>query len=293
MAVGGLGEFLRARRARIQPADVGLPSGTGLRRIPGLRREELAALAGVSIDYYIRLEQGRETNPSTAILAALAAALLLDEEERTHLHELARHPPRAGKAANRPARPQPGTAVEAVRPAIRQLLETLRPCPAYVLNQISDVLAANPEALTLFHGLADWPPPQRNTARYTFLHPAARELFADWRHSAAATAANLHAVAAANPDAAGLAGLVDELTRHSPEFARLWQRYDIRRRRAEPKTFRHPQAGMITLTYEVLQLTDGQRISVYQAAPGSTDQDALKLLAMLAAELPAGPAGSR
>ena len=292
-AVGGLGEFLRARRARIRPADVGLPTGTGLRRTPGLRREELAALAGVSIDYYIRLEQGRETNPSTAVLDALASVLLLDDEERTHLHALARHPARARQAADRAAQPQPGTGVEAVRPGIRQLLETLRPCPAYVLNQISDVLAANPEALTLFHGLAGWPPPRRNTARYTFLHPAARDLFADWPHSAAATAANLRAVAAASPEAPGLAELVDELTTHSPEFARLWQRYDIRRRRSEPKTFRHPQAGTITLTYEVLHLSDGQRMSVYQAAPGSTDQDALKLLALLAAELPAGPARPR
>jgi transcriptional regulator with XRE-family HTH domain len=293
MAVGGLGEFLRARRARIRPADVGLPAGTGLRRTPGLRREELAALAGVSIDYYIRLEQGRETNPSPPVLDALAGALLLDEEERTHLHELAHHPTRPGQAADRPARPQPATGAEAIRPGIRQLLETLRPCPAYVLNQISDVLAANPEALTLFHGLTGWPPPRRNTARYTFLHPAARDLFANWPHIAATTAANLHAVAAASPDAPGLAELVDELTTHSPEFARLWQRYDIRRRRAEPKTFRHPQAGTITLTYEVLQLSDGQRMSVYQAAPGSTDQDALKLLALLAAEPPAGPARPR
>jgi len=155
------------------------------------------------------------------------------------------------------------------------------------------VLAANPEALALFHGLADWPPPHRNTARYTFLHPAARDLFADWPHSAATTAANLHAVAAANPNAPGLAELVHELTTHSPEFANLWQRYDIRRRRSEPKTFRHPQVGTITLAYEVLQISDGQRISVYQATPGSTDQDALELLALLAAELPAGPARPR
>jgi transcriptional regulator with XRE-family HTH domain len=278
-AVGGLGDFLRARRARVTPADVGLPAGTGLRRTPGLRREEVAALAGVSIDYYIRLEQGRETNPSPAVLDALAGALLVDPEERIHLHELVRHPSRPGQARDRP---QPATGAEAIRPAIRQLLETLRPCPAYVLNQISDVLAANPEALTLFHGLAAWPPPRRNTARYTFLHPAARDLFADWPHIAATTAANLHAVGAANPDAPGLAELVDELTTHSPEFAGLWQRYDIRRRRSEPKTFRHPQAGTITLTNEVLQLSDGQRMSVYQAAPGSTSQDALKLLALLA-----------
>ncbi|HUC25870.1 MAG TPA: helix-turn-helix transcriptional regulator [Streptosporangiaceae bacterium] len=283
MVAGGLGEFLRARRARVRPADVGLPAGTGLRRTPGLRREELAALAGVSIDYYIRLEQGRETNPSPAVLDALAGALLLDDEERAHLHQLTRHLP--GGASGQPAVPRPGTGAEAVRPAIRQLLQTLRPCPAYVLNEISDVLAANPEGLALFHGLADWPPPRRNTARYTFLHPAARDLFANWQHSAATTAANLRAVAAASPQAPGLEELVDELTKHSPEFARLWRRYDIRLRRGEPKTFRHPQVGSLTLSYEILHLGDGQRMSVYQAAPASTDQDALELLALVANEL--------
>jgi transcriptional regulator with XRE-family HTH domain len=288
-AIAGLGEFLRARRARVRPGDVGLPVGIGLRRTPGLRREELAALAGVSIDYYIRLEQGRETNPSPAVLDALASALLLNEEERAHLHLLARHTARPGQpAGNAPGRgkPEPGAA-GAVRPGIHQLLETIRPCPAYVLNPVSDVLAANPEALALFYGLSDWPPRRRNTARYTFLHPAARDLFADWQHSAATTAANLRAVAAADPGTPGLAALVDELTAHSPEFARLWQRYDIQRRRGEPKTFQHPQVGKVTFTYEVLHLgEDGQRLSVYQAGPGSTDHDALNLLALLAAEAP-------
>ncbi|HEY7429986.1 MAG TPA: helix-turn-helix domain-containing protein [Streptosporangiaceae bacterium] len=294
-AVASLGEFLRARRARIRPADVGLPAGLGLRRTPGLRREELAALAGISIDYCIRLEQGRETNPSAAVLDALASALLLDQEERAHLLALARQPARLGAPAgdqrharghSRPGQP------DAVRPEIRQLLETLRPCPAYVLNRISDMLAANPEALALFAGIEDWPAPRRNTARYTFLHPAARELFADWPHSAATTAANLRAVAAADPHVPGLAELIAELTAQSPEFARLWQRYDIRQRRGEPKTFRHPRLGMITLTYEVLQLdADGQRMSVYQAAPGSTDEDTLALLALLAGEAAAGRPG--
>lgn len=288
--VGGLGDFLRARRGGLRPQDVGLPAGLGLRRTPGLRREELSALAGVSIDYYIRLEQGRESHPSLAVLDALASALLLDEEERTHLHALARHPKnRTENGPGRAAPPRRPDAAETVRPGICQLLETLRPYPAYVLSQISDVLATNPEALALFHGLADWPPSQRNTARYTFLHPAARELFADWPHSAATTAANLHAVAAAHPDAPGLVELIDELTEHSPDFARLWQRFDIRRRRGEAKTFRHPRIGTITLDYEVLRLGDNQRVSIYQAAPGSTEHDALRLLAMLATERPAEP----
>jgi hypothetical protein len=147
------------------------------------------------------------------------------------------------------------------------------------------VLAANPEALALFHGLADWPEHLRNTVRYTFCHPAARDVLADWPHAAATAAANLRAVAAAGPGTPGLAELVEELTAESPEFAQLWQRYDIRRRHSEVKTFQHPTVGKLTLTFEVLHLgDDGQRISVYQAAPGSTDQDALQLLALLATE---------
>jgi transcriptional regulator with XRE-family HTH domain len=282
-AFGDLGEFLRARRARVRPTDVGLPVGTGLRRTAGLRREELAALAGISIDYCIRLEQGKETNPSAEVLDALASALLLDDEERAHLHTLARRAARqpGRRVDRRGGQPGPGRG-ETVRPEVHRVLEKLRPWPAYVLNRISDVLAANPEALALFAGLADWPVRRRNTARYTFLHPTARELFADWSHSAATTAANLRAVAAEAPDTPGLAELVDELLERSDEFARLWRRYDVRRRRGEPKAFRHPQVGRLTLTYDVLHLHDGQRISVYQAAPDSPDQDALGLLAMLA-----------
>jgi transcriptional regulator with XRE-family HTH domain len=202
MAVSGeLGEFLRARRARLHPADVGLPAGTGLRRTPGLRREELAAVAGISIDYCIRLEQGKENNPGPAVLDALSAALRLNQEETAHLYALAR---------NAAGRRTPMPTASRVRPGIRQLLDSLRPCPAYVLNRISDVLAANPEALALFVGLAEWPPERRNTIRYTFCHPV---------------------------------------------------------------------AGQLTLTYEVLYLPeDGQRITVYQARPGSPDHGKMLLL---------------
>lgn len=151
-----LGGYLRARRARVQPGDVGFPAGPGLRRTAGLRREELAALSGVSVDYYTRLEQGKEINPSHAVLDALAVALLLDAEAHAHLYALANH---AGKRTL-PTRRTPG---RSVRPGIRLLLDAVRPCPAYVLSRTSDVLASNPEGLTLFAGLADWPKPQRNT----------------------------------------------------------------------------------------------------------------------------------
>jgi hypothetical protein len=169
-----------------------------------------------------------------------------------------------------------------VRPGVRQLLETVRPCPAYVLTRTSDLLAANPEALVLFPGLADWPPGQRNTIRYTFFHPAARELFADWERSAETTAAHLRSLAADAPGDPAVTALIAELLDGSPEFARLWQRHDVRQRRGEAKPFRHPQVGEFTLTNEVLYLADGQRVSVYQAEPGSRDHDALTLLSMIA-----------
>jgi transcriptional regulator with XRE-family HTH domain len=280
----GLGDFLRARRARLRPGDVGLPPGPGTRRTPGLRREEIAALAGLSIDYYIRLEQGKESNPSGPILDGLTRALRLNEEEHAHLYALASHA--AGRTARSTSR-----ASRVVRPGIRQLLETVRPCPAYVLTRTSDLLAANPEALTLFVGLTDWPPDRRNTIRYTFLHPAARELFAGWDHVAETTTAHLRSLAAGAPDDPDVSALIAELLDGSPSFARLWQRHDVRHRRGEAKLFRHPRVGEFTLTNrvgeftltnEVLYMADGQRISVYQAVPGSRDHDALTLLSMIA-----------
>jgi len=273
--VNELGEFLRARRARVRPGDAGLPPGTGPRRTTGLRREEIAALAGLSIDYYIRLEQGKETNPSGPILDGIARALRLNEEEHAHLYALANHA--AGRTARAVSR-----ASRIVRPGVRQLLETVRPCPAYVLTRTSDLLAANPEALTLFAGLADWPPGRQNTIRYTFLHPAARELFADWDHSAETTAAHLHSLAAETPGDPDISALIAELLDGSAEFARLWQRHDVRQRRGEAKPFRHPQVGQFTLTYEVLYLADGQRMTVYQAEPGTRDHDAMTVLSMIA-----------
>ena len=270
-----LGDFFRSRRGRLRPGDVGLPTGPGIRRTSGLRREEIAALAGLSIDYYIRLEQGKESNPSGAILDGLARAFRLDDEEHAHLYALANHA--AGRTARGVSR-----ASRLIRPGVRQLLETVRPCPAYVLTRTSDLLAANAEATALFVGLADWPPERRNTIRYTFFHPAARKLFADWDHSAETTTAHLRSLAAGSPGDPDVSALIAELRDGSPEFARLWQRHDVRQRRGEPKRFRHPQVGEFILTYEVLYLTDGQRMSVYQAEPGSRHQDALTLLSMTA-----------
>lgn len=268
-----LGEFLRARRARLRPSEVGFPPGAGLRRTPGLRREELAALAGLSIDYYIRLEQGKETNPSTAILDGLARALHLTEEEHEHLYTLANH-------AARRARPSSPHTVREVRADVRLLLETVRPCPAYVQNRVNDILAANPEALALFAGIEEWPVHRRNTVRYVFCHPAARTLYADWEATALATVANLRAHSITAPDSPDLVTLVEEVSANSAEFARLWRRYDLRYRRSEAKSFHHPDVGDLTLSFEVLNFDDGLRLSILQAEPGTADHDALKLLAL-------------
>jgi transcriptional regulator with XRE-family HTH domain len=269
---GALGEFLRNRRGRIGPTDVGLPAGTGRRQTAGLRREELAALAGVSVDYYIRLEQGRDTNPGASVLDALASALRLDDDERTHLHSLARN------AASRPGARRPPAAT--VRAGLRQLLETVRPTPAYVLDPISNILAANPEGSHLMAGIDAWPRARRNVIRYVFTHPAAREVFVSWRRMAEDCVAHLRTVAAADPGSPELEELVTELSAVSAEFAQLWQHYDVRVKSGSQRTFHHPAVGRFELTSEILTAIDGQRFVAFQARPGTADHDAITLLAM-------------
>jgi transcriptional regulator with XRE-family HTH domain len=196
-----LGRFLRARRSQVTPADVGFAQGTGVRRTPGLRREEVAALAGVSIDYYTRLERGKETRPSPSVTDALARALKLDPDEHEHLRALA-----ARYAPEPPAAPS-----RTVRPQLKLLLETLRPNPAYITSRTLDVLAANPSALALYAALGDWPAAQRNIGRFLFLHPAARDIYADWDNQIRGCVARLRALAGTDPDAPDLAALIGEL----------------------------------------------------------------------------------
>jgi transcriptional regulator with XRE-family HTH domain len=268
-----LGRFLRARRGGIRPGDVGLPAGTGTRRTPGLRREELATLAGVSIDYYTRLERGKETRPSPAVLDALASALRLNDEERDFLREL------AAQAARRAPEPRRAPS-RTVRPSVKLLLDTVRPNPAYVVGRTNDLLAANPGGLRLLPGLAEWPASQRNTIRYTFLHPAALDLWPDWEQKAKGCVAQLRSIAGSDPDAPDLAALLGELIVKSPDFNRLWERYEVRSIGDGEKTFRHPTVGLMTLTHEVLNInrTEGQRMVVYMAPPGSPDHDMMSLL---------------
>jgi transcriptional regulator with XRE-family HTH domain len=265
-----LGEFLRSRRARLSPQEVGLPATTGRRRTSGLRREEVAMLAGVSIEYYTRLEQGKQSNPSRPMLEAVAGVLRLDDDERRHLFELAGAPVKHAPA-------QPG---RTVRAEVRRLLDIVSPHPAYVLSRANDLLAANEQGLALLPGIQEWPARARNTARYTFLHPQGRQVYDNWEEVAAATVAHLRAVAGTDPDAPDVTSVIGELVVKSTEFARLWERYDVRSRTNGRKRFNHPSVGRMTLSYEVLEVarSDGHRLVVYQAEPGTPDHDAMLLL---------------
>jgi transcriptional regulator with XRE-family HTH domain len=277
-----LGRFLRARRARVTPEEAGLRAGAGLRRTPGLRREELAILAGISSDYYVRLERGKETRPSPSVVDSLARALRLEEDEHEHLRSL------AALAARTPPEP-PAAPSRTVRPGVKLLLESMRPHPAHVVSRTGDVLAANPGGLRLLAGIEDWPAKQRNISRYVFLHPAARDLFHDWHHQVRGCVARLRALAGTDPDAPDLTRLAGELLLKSPEFARLWERYDVTGHSFGRKTFHHPEVGDLTLGYQSMELegTPGHRMVTYYAEPGTPEHDAMVMLDMLGQQQPA------
>jgi transcriptional regulator with XRE-family HTH domain len=269
-----LGQFLRHRRAQLLPDDVGLTPYNGRRRVPGLRREELAQLAGVSVAYYTRLEQGLSRNASDGVLAAIARALRLDENEAAYLHDLAR-PARAGRA-----RPQ----TEQVRPALRTLVGSVEQ-PAYVVSRYSDVLAWNGAAHALLAGHLDRDAPDHaadrpNLSRLLFLDPRTRTLYADWRRRAGRTVASLRATAARRPSDPRLAALIRELTTRSPEFGALWSEQRVHRCSFGIEEFRHPVAGPLSLHEEVLNPPedDDQQVVVLTPAPGSPSEAALARL---------------
>ncbi|MEU0567530.1 helix-turn-helix transcriptional regulator [Nonomuraea sp. NPDC005983] len=269
-----LGDFLRSRRARIQPEDVGLPAG-GRRRVPGLRREELAQLAGVSVDYYVRLEQGRSPNVSDAVLDAIARALRLDETENAHLRNLVR-PARTARRAQRP---------QQVRPGVLRMLEMMDDVPAFVLGRRMDILAWNPlaDAVTGFSALD-----RHNAAWHTFLHPGARELYPEWPAVAAETVAYLHLDAGRHPDDPQLAALVGELSMKSEPFRRLWPRQDVKDKAHGRKLIRHPIVGDLELRYETFAVPGGesQLLVAYTVAAGSPSEERLRLLASWQASEP-------
>jgi len=268
-----LGDFLRSRRARIRPEDVGFRSGRG-RRVEGLRREEVAALASVSVDYIKRLEGGR-IRPSEPVLDSLARALRLDAVERAHLFTL------AGRAAAvRDLEPR-----EEVRPGLLRLLAAVEPLPAIVVGPWLDLLAWNATASALFCGFERRSPEERNMARLIFLDPEVRELFCTPEWDGAGLVAGLRVRHARGRPEPRVEALISELCERSQHFRRLWQEHGAVKRMHGRKTFNHPQVGMIDLDWERLTVpgSSGQVLLVYSAEPGTPAATALTLLGTLAA----------
>jgi transcriptional regulator with XRE-family HTH domain len=274
-------DFLVSRRARITPEQAGLPAYGGNRRVAGLRREEVALLAGVSIDYYTRLERGRAHGASDSVLEGIARALHLDEAERAHLFDLARAAAPATPGA--PRRPAP----QRVRPSVRRILDSMTTTPAYVRNPRMDILAANRLGAALFAPVLSSPAQPANNARFLFLDPAAREFYPDWERQAQDIVAMLRTEAGRSPHDKALSNLIGELSTRSENFRTWWAAHNVRFHRTGSKRFHHPAVGDLTLTFEALDLAadTGLRISAYTAEPGTPSDDALKLLASWAATL--------
>jgi transcriptional regulator with XRE-family HTH domain len=271
-----LSEFLRTRRARLKPEDVGLPDFGRHRRVPGLRREELAQLAGVSVAYYTRLEQGNGHNVSTEVLDAIARALRLTDAEHAHLTHLAKP---------KQHRKKPAARAEQVRVSVQQLLDSIE-VPAYVSGLRSDILAWNRMAAALFGDWSELPPHERNWARLVFLKPEYRELFTPWEQKAADMVAYLRMDAGCHPDDPRLSALVGELSVKSEEFRRLWATHDVKEKYYGVKHLCHPLVGDLTLNFETFPLSDGteQLLATYHAEPGSPSAEALRLLASWGAD---------
>jgi transcriptional regulator with XRE-family HTH domain len=270
-------EFLSSRRARLTPEQAGLPAYGGNRRVAGLRREEVAMLAGVSVDYYVRLERGNLAGASEGVLDAVARTLQLDEAERQHLFDLAR----AAGPARRPAR----RASSVVRPAVRQVLDAFTEAPAWVRNGRHDILAANLLARALYSPVFDDPRRPVNTTRFAYLNPAARDFWRDYDQITHDSAAMLRMEAGRSPHDPELIRLVGELSTQSELFRQRWASRDVKFHRSGLKRLHHPVVGDLDLNYESMELPSepGLVLNVYTAPAGSPSADALKLLASWAA----------
>ncbi|WP_098240304.1 helix-turn-helix domain-containing protein [Streptomyces formicae] len=262
-----LSDFLRARRALVRPEDHGMPAGT--RRTPGLRREEVAVLAGVSTDYYVRLEQGRERNPSPQVQRALAAALLLADEEAAYLRALI-DPPQHGRP--------PAAAREYAGPQLVALLDTWADTPALVYGRYLDLLAVN----SLGEALFSWLGGETSLITAMFLNPAAQDFYRDWAVVAQGCVAALRAANPA-PDDKRLQKLVGELSVRDHDFARMWARHEVGAKTASAKRFHHASVGDLTLDFETFSVNSapGQHLVVYRAEPGSAAEQSLALLGSL------------
>jgi transcriptional regulator with XRE-family HTH domain len=255
-----LAVFLRTRRERLDPGDVGLPRPRRTRRTPGLRREEVAELAGVSVDYVIRLEQGRGLRPSPEVLDALSHALRLDDDEHAYLFDLTRH-----WSARRP---------DEDTKSLSALVEALSPLPAMVVDHRFDIVAWNPEMAWLMLGFPDLPEDQRNTLYLCVLHEGFKDFYGDRERVIREGIADLRAAWAAHPDDTALAGLVERLRTQSEEFARLWERRDVRVNGHGTKALLHPTVGPLAIEYDVLTpLADpSRRLVVYRAADAASQE---------------------
>lgn len=272
-------EFLSSRRARITPEQAGLPAYGGNRRVKGLRREEVALLAGISVDYYVRMERGGLAGTSDGVLEALASALKLDEAERDHLFHLARQ----SGAPRGPRRRRP---TRAVRSTLQQVLDAISDAPAWICNGRYDVLATNSLARALFSPVLSDPRRPANTARFVYLDPeAAKAFFVDYDHIASDVAAKLRMEAGRHPHDEGLIALVGELSTRSELFRQRWESQDVRLHRSGRKRMHHPVVGRLDLDVESLELPadPGLHLTVYTAPPDTSTADNMALLASWAA----------
>jgi transcriptional regulator with XRE-family HTH domain len=266
-------EFLTSRRARITPQQAGLPVFGDTRRVPGLRREEAAMLAGVSVDYYTKMERGNLRGVSEGVLEALARGLQLDEAERAHLFDLAR-------AAGPMSRPRRRSAAQRVRPSVQRIIDAMTEAPALVQNGRLDIFAANRLGYALYSEMDLAPGRPANHARFVFLDPRARRFFLDWERAADDTVAMLRAEAGRDPHDRNLTDLVGELSTRSEDFRARWAAHNVRAHQTGAKRFHHPVVGDLSLTFEMLELAadPGLHLLALSAEPGSTSQDALNLL---------------
>ena len=275
-----ISEFLTSRRARITPEQAGLRSFGGTRRVPGLRREEVALLAGVSVDYYTRLERGNAGGVSESVLEALARALQLDEAERAHLFDLARATQTVSRTRRRSAPKQ-------VRPGVQRMLDAMTGAPAFVRNGRMDILAANRLGFALYSEMFADPRRPANTARFVFLDPRAPAFYVDWEQVSTDSVAILRSEAGRNPYDRDLSDLVGELSTQSELFRTRWAAHNVRYHDTGTKRFHHPVVGELTLSYETMQLVGdpGLTMFAYTAEAGTTSEEALNLLASWTATL--------
>lgn len=278
-------DFLTTRRARLTPEQVGIIGGPR-RRVSGLRREEVAMLAGMSVDYYARMERGNLAGVSPEVLDALARALQLDDAETAHLRDLAAAAAPAGPARRRAPREEPR-----VRPTLQRFLDTIVGTPAYVTNPRKDFLATNALGAAVFAPIIDDPANRRNNARFTFFHPAARAYYPDWEAGARSIVATLRIAAGQDPHDRALTGLIGELVTRSDTFRAMWAEHDVRFHRTGTKRIHHPVVGGLQFEYEAFELPGSEGLILYACTvdPDSPTAERLQLLGSLAASAEVTP----